>query len=297
MISLLMSGALRGAIRLYQLTLAYFFVGACRYEPSCSAYAAEAVARHGALQGQLAGGAPSVPLRAVGEGGYRSRAAALAFLSSRRARLKSDQMDQKNFIVAIVLSVLIIMGWQTPFRRPSRRSTPQQQAQPDGRAAGTGRPADRARHARRRSRARRPARRPADREPQRSARALAARDLRHARADRLDRAQGRAHRRRAARQVSRGARSQERSGAGAVAGRQRASLLRRVRLVGVGSGDKGAGAGHAVDRRQDHGRARQAGAAHLGQWPGPDLRARHLASTSSSCSTSSRAWRTSPTSR
>jgi uncharacterized protein len=42
---------LRGAIRLYQLTLAYFFVGACRYEPSCSAYAAEAVARHGALKG------------------------------------------------------------------------------------------------------------------------------------------------------------------------------------------------------------------------------------------------------
>ena len=42
---------LRGAIRLYQLTLAYFFVGACRYEPSCSAYAAEALARHGALRG------------------------------------------------------------------------------------------------------------------------------------------------------------------------------------------------------------------------------------------------------
>jgi putative membrane protein insertion efficiency factor len=43
--------ALRGAIRLYQLTLAYFFVGACRYEPSCSAYAAEAIVRHGALRG------------------------------------------------------------------------------------------------------------------------------------------------------------------------------------------------------------------------------------------------------
>ncbi len=42
---------LRGAIRLYQLTLAYFVVGSCRYEPSCSAYAAEAVAEHGALRG------------------------------------------------------------------------------------------------------------------------------------------------------------------------------------------------------------------------------------------------------
>ena len=44
---------LRGAIRLYQLTLAYFFVGACRYEPSCSAYAVEAVTRHGALKGSF----------------------------------------------------------------------------------------------------------------------------------------------------------------------------------------------------------------------------------------------------
>ena len=47
----MMSLLLRGAIRLYQLTLAYFFVGACRYEPSCSSYAAEALARHGALRG------------------------------------------------------------------------------------------------------------------------------------------------------------------------------------------------------------------------------------------------------
>ena len=49
----MLSLLLRGAIRLYQLTLAYFFVGACRFEPSCSAYAAEAVARHGALKGSL----------------------------------------------------------------------------------------------------------------------------------------------------------------------------------------------------------------------------------------------------
>ena len=73
--------ALRGAIRLYQLTLAYFFVGACRYEPSCSAYAAEAVARHGALRGSWLAAASPVPLRAVGRPRLRSRCPTAAPLS------------------------------------------------------------------------------------------------------------------------------------------------------------------------------------------------------------------------
>jgi putative membrane protein insertion efficiency factor len=47
----MMSHLLRGAVRVYQLTLAYFFVGACRYEPSCSRYAVEALKVHGALRG------------------------------------------------------------------------------------------------------------------------------------------------------------------------------------------------------------------------------------------------------
>jgi putative membrane protein insertion efficiency factor len=34
-------------IRLYQLTLSPFMRGACRHHPSCSAYALEAVERHG----------------------------------------------------------------------------------------------------------------------------------------------------------------------------------------------------------------------------------------------------------
>lgn len=38
-------------IRFYQLALAPMYAGSCRFVPSCSAYAVEAVERHGALRG------------------------------------------------------------------------------------------------------------------------------------------------------------------------------------------------------------------------------------------------------
>ncbi|MCG8511205.1 MAG: membrane protein insertion efficiency factor YidD [Rhodospirillales bacterium] len=40
-----------GLIRAYQLLISPVFPMSCRYSPSCSAYAAEAVMRHGALRG------------------------------------------------------------------------------------------------------------------------------------------------------------------------------------------------------------------------------------------------------
>ena len=46
-----MSAVLRGLIRLYQLVLAPFVGPTCRYLPSCSDYAAEAIERHGARRG------------------------------------------------------------------------------------------------------------------------------------------------------------------------------------------------------------------------------------------------------
>src|SRR5689334_20442567 len=53
-------------------------------------------------------------------------------------------MDQKNFIVAIVLSVVIILGWQTLF--PAKPTTPPQQQQtsqttPAPNAPSSGQPA------------------------------------------------------------------------------------------------------------------------------------------------------------
>lgn len=43
--------ALLALIRLYQLTLAPLLGPACRFWPSCSAYAAEAICRHGPARG------------------------------------------------------------------------------------------------------------------------------------------------------------------------------------------------------------------------------------------------------
>jgi uncharacterized protein len=45
------ASVLRGIIRLYQLCLSPFCAGSCRYLPSCSEYAREAIAVHGALYG------------------------------------------------------------------------------------------------------------------------------------------------------------------------------------------------------------------------------------------------------
>lgn len=42
---------LRGLIRGYQLLVSPVLPSSCRFSPSCSAYALEAVARHGAAQG------------------------------------------------------------------------------------------------------------------------------------------------------------------------------------------------------------------------------------------------------
>lgn len=40
-------------IRVYQVMLSPFLGGACRFQPTCSAYAIEAVATHGAWRGSL----------------------------------------------------------------------------------------------------------------------------------------------------------------------------------------------------------------------------------------------------
>lgn len=46
-----MSTVLIGIIRLYQLTIARWLGGHCRFYPSCSDYAIEALRRHGTIKG------------------------------------------------------------------------------------------------------------------------------------------------------------------------------------------------------------------------------------------------------
>ena len=46
-----MAWVLKGLVRLYQLTLSPIFGGSCRFEPTCSTYAIEAIDRHGAWRG------------------------------------------------------------------------------------------------------------------------------------------------------------------------------------------------------------------------------------------------------
>lgn len=46
-------GLVCGAIRLYQIALSPWLGPCCRYEPSCSHFAQQAVVRHGVLRGGL----------------------------------------------------------------------------------------------------------------------------------------------------------------------------------------------------------------------------------------------------
>ncbi len=51
MLSRIVSGLLVAVIRLYQVTLRPLLAGQCRFDPTCSAYAIEAVERHGPFRG------------------------------------------------------------------------------------------------------------------------------------------------------------------------------------------------------------------------------------------------------
>ncbi len=57
-------------IRGYQLSLSRLFAGSCRYYPSCSHYAYEAVERYGWLRGGWMGGRRILRCHPFAKGGY-----------------------------------------------------------------------------------------------------------------------------------------------------------------------------------------------------------------------------------
>lgn len=57
-------------IRLYQLTMPPAFRGGCRHHPTCSEYAKEAIARHGALHGARLALARIARCHPLGSAGY-----------------------------------------------------------------------------------------------------------------------------------------------------------------------------------------------------------------------------------
>ena len=152
--------------------------------------------------------------------------------------------DQKNTILAIVLSAIVLIGWQyfvgmpqmEKQRQEAQLKQQQQQQQQPQQPAPAARHARRSPRSRRRSPARRrcPARRGAAAGQQLTREAVLAASPRIAietpRLQRLDRAQGRPHRRPRADAIPRDGRSEIAADRAAVAVRQPASVLRRVRL-------------------------------------------------------------------
>jgi uncharacterized protein len=59
-----------GAVRIYQWTLRPFIGANCRFHPTCSEYAVEALRRHGALRGTGLAGWRVLRCNPWNEGGY-----------------------------------------------------------------------------------------------------------------------------------------------------------------------------------------------------------------------------------
>ena len=57
-------------IRIYQAVLSPWFGPACRYEPTCSDYAVEAITRHGVLRGAWLAGGRLGRCHPLGNSGY-----------------------------------------------------------------------------------------------------------------------------------------------------------------------------------------------------------------------------------
>jgi len=65
-----MRALLTAAIRLYQRLISPLLGPRCRFHPSCSSYALEAIERHGALRGSWLAGRRIVRCHPLNDGGF-----------------------------------------------------------------------------------------------------------------------------------------------------------------------------------------------------------------------------------
>jgi uncharacterized protein len=86
--------AILALIRAYQLAFAPMYSGSCRFVPSCSAYAAEAVERHGAIRGTVL--AVRRLMRCHPFGSHGLDPVPPAFAPSALRRGKAADLPQKN---------------------------------------------------------------------------------------------------------------------------------------------------------------------------------------------------------
>ena len=65
-----MRALLTGVVRLYQRLISPLLGPRCRFHPSCSSYALEAIERHGALRGSWLAGRRIVRCHPLNDGGF-----------------------------------------------------------------------------------------------------------------------------------------------------------------------------------------------------------------------------------
>jgi len=65
-----MRAAAQALIRLYQKAVSPLFPGCCRFQPTCSEYASEALSRHGLLKGSLLTGYRLLRCHPLCRGGF-----------------------------------------------------------------------------------------------------------------------------------------------------------------------------------------------------------------------------------
>lgn len=86
----------RGLIWLYQHTLAAAFAGSCRYEPSCSRYTSECIARFGVLRGGWLGAKRIARCHPFHAGGYDPPPRALVPSAGRAVRVERAELHPRR---------------------------------------------------------------------------------------------------------------------------------------------------------------------------------------------------------